>query len=123
MQSFPHPGHGPDGEKFFFAGLKSPAIMNAYLTKLMMYHEVHKMNREGYCVSKICRTLVLNWRTVRSYLSMSEKEYEQFLEKQSDRNKELKRFEGFVKSRLEQYQDTSSAQMHDWLLVSIRQIG
>jgi hypothetical protein len=115
MQRFPHPGHGPDGEKFIFAGLKFPAIMNAYLTKLMMYHEVHRMNREGYSVSKICRTVLLNWRTVRNYLSMSEKEYEQFLEKQSDRNKELQPFEVFVKSRLEQYQDTSSAQMHDWL--------
>jgi hypothetical protein len=73
------------------------------------------MNREGYTVSKICRTVLLNWRTVRNYLSISEKEHEQFLEKQPDRNKELQPFEVFVKSRLEQYQETSSAQMYDWL--------
>jgi Integrase core domain len=89
--------------------------MNAYLTKLMMYHEVHRMSREGCSVSKICRTVLLNWRTVKSYLSMDEGQYEQFLAKQSDRNKELLLYEGFVKSRLEQYQDTSAAQMHDWL--------
>ena len=89
--------------------------MNAYLTKLMMYHEVHRLNREGYPIAKICRTVLLNWRTVKSYLSMSEGQYEQFLARQSDRNKELLLYEGFVKSRLEQYQDTSAAQMHDWL--------
>jgi hypothetical protein len=89
--------------------------MNAYLTKLMMYHEVHRMSMDGYSVSKICRTVLLNWRTVKGYLSMSEREYEQFLARQSDRNKELLPYEGFVKARLQEYQDTSSAQMHDWL--------
>lgn len=34
-----------------------PALMNAYLTKLMMYHEIHRMNREGLTVSQICRTV------------------------------------------------------------------
>jgi len=71
--------------------------MNAYLTKLMMYHEVNRMSMDGYSVSKICRTVLLNWRTVKSYLSMSEREYEQFLARQSDRNKELLPYEGFVK--------------------------
>jgi len=89
--------------------------MNAYLTKLMMYHEIHRMSREGLSVSQICRTLVLNWRTVKNHLSMSERDFDLFMEKQSDRKKDLLPYEGFIKSRLEQYTDTSAAQMHDWL--------
>src|SRR6195952_996439 len=92
-----------------------PALMNAYLTKLMMYHEIHRMSREGLTVSQICRTVLLNWRTVKNYLSMSERDFDVFVERQSDRKKELLPYETFIKSRLEKYPDTSSAQMHDWL--------
>jgi hypothetical protein len=73
------------------------------------------MYREDYSVSKISRELLLNRRTVRSYLSMSESQYELFLINQCERKKELQPFEDFVKTRLEKYQDTSAAQMHDWL--------
>jgi transposase len=89
--------------------------MNAYLTKLMMYHEIHRMSREGLTVSQICRTVLLNWRTVKNYLSMTERDFDQFMDKQSDRKKELLPYEAFIKGRLEKYPDTSSAQMHDWL--------
>lgn len=89
--------------------------MNAYLTKLMMYHEIHRMRREGCSVSKICRMVLLNWRTVKNYLSMSERDFDLFIEKQSDRKKNLRPYEEFIKNRLEQFSDTSSAQMHDWL--------
>ena len=89
--------------------------MNAFYKKLIMYYEIHRMNREDYSVSKISRELVLNRRTVISYLSMSESQYELFLYNQSERKKELQPFEEFVKTRLETYQDTSASQMHDWL--------
>ncbi|MEK7199563.1 MAG: IS21 family transposase, partial [Bacteroidota bacterium] len=89
--------------------------MNAYLTKLMMYHEIHRMSREGLSVSQICRTLVLNWRTVKNHLSMTERDFDLFMKKQSDRRKDLLPYEAFVKGRLEQYPDTSAAQMHDWI--------
>ena len=89
--------------------------MNVYLAKLMMYHEVHRMSREGYSTSKISQYLVLNRRTVARYLSMSEQEYEAFLIEQVDRKKVLLPYENFVKDRLERFQDTSAAQMHDWL--------
>ncbi|MCR6638771.1 MAG: IS21 family transposase [Sporocytophaga sp.] len=89
--------------------------MNVYLAKLMMYHEVHRMSREGYSTSRISQYLVLNRRTVARYLSMSEQEYEAFLIEQVDRKKVLLPYENFTKDRLERYQDTSAAQMHDWL--------
>lgn len=80
-----------------------------------MYHEIQRMNREGLSVSQISRTLVLNWRTVKNYLSMSERDFDRTMEKQSDRKKNLLPYEAFIKSRLELYPDTSAAQMHDWL--------
>jgi hypothetical protein len=46
---------------------------------------------------------------------MNESEYEQFINNQCDRKKDLLYFEEFVKARLEQFQDTSASQMHDWL--------
>lgn len=46
---------------------------------------------------------------------MSERDFERFMEKQSDRKKNLLAYEEFIKNRLEQYPDTSAAQMHDWL--------
>jgi len=80
-----------------------------------MYYEIHRMHREDYSVSKISRELLLNRRTVTSYLSMSESQYELFLIKQFERKKGLQPFEEFVRARLEKYQDTSASQMHDWL--------
>lgn len=35
--------------------------------------------------------------------------------KQSERKRELERFDAFVKSRLTKFPETSAAQMHDWL--------
>ena len=46
---------------------------------------------------------------------MSERDFDRFMEKQSDRKKNLLPYEEFIKSRLEMYPDTSAAQMHDWL--------
>ena len=80
-----------------------------------MYYEIHKLFREDYSISQISRELVLNRRTVRGYLAMSESEYEQFINNQSDRKKDLFSYEDFVKSKLEQFHDTSASQMHDWL--------
>lgn len=89
--------------------------MNVYLAKFMTYFEIHRMHREGYSNSKISEFLVLNRRTVSKYLSMSEAEYEEFLIKQTNREKKLLPFEDFVRQRLEEFRNTPAAQMHDWL--------
>lgn len=81
----------------------------------MTYYEIHRMSLEGHSVSQISNHLVLNWRTVKKYLSMSEQEYEQFLIKSSEKKKLLSPYENFVRSKLEIYRDTPAAQMHDWL--------
>jgi len=89
--------------------------MNVYLAKILMYHQVHQLDRDGYSVSRISELLGINRRTAKKYLAMSEQEFEEFLARQSERKKELLRYEGFVRKRLKLYRDTTAAQMHDWL--------
>jgi transposase len=89
--------------------------MNAHLAKWIMYHEVHRMHREGYSISKINDILGLHRNTIRKYLAMSEGDYEGSLIKQSERRKELDSYEQFVIERLRLFPETSAAQMHDWL--------
>jgi len=89
--------------------------MNKYLNKLIMYHEIHRLNREGFSISYIADYLVLNWRTVKKYLSMDESQYEAFIEQQTIRKKELEPYEHFVKVKLDTFPETSASQMHDWL--------
>lgn len=89
--------------------------MNVYLNKFMMYYEINRMYREGHSISQISKHLVINRRTANRYLSMSEQEFEAFLVKQGARKKTLLPYEDFVRDRLETFQDTSAAQMHDWL--------
>jgi len=67
----------------------------------MTYYEFTGMSLEGHSVTQISNHLVLNWRTVKKYLSMDEKEYEEFLIKSSQKKKLLSPYEDFVRSKLE----------------------
>jgi transposase len=89
--------------------------MNVYIARFMTYFQIKKMQQEGLSLSAIGRHLSLDRRTVKKYLSMNDEEYEAFLDSQSHRRKRLLPYEDFVKDRLELYQDTSAAQLHDWL--------
>lgn len=82
----------------------------------MIYHEVHQLSRSGFSARAISVQLGLNWRTVKRLLAIEDdRQYEQYLQSLSDKNRVLEPYESFVKSRLELYRDTSAAQMHDWL--------
>jgi transposase len=89
--------------------------MNAHLAKWIMYHEVHRMHREGHSIARINYFLGLHRNTIRKYLSMTEADYEALLIKQSERKKGLDPYTDFVKERLLLYPETSASQMHDWL--------
>ena len=89
--------------------------MNEFVNKLIMYHQIQKMSRDGWSKTRISNFLGIDWRTVSKYLKMSEEAYLDFIEAQSNRQKLLAPFEGFVKIKLEKYPDTNAAQMHDWL--------
>jgi transposase len=80
-----------------------------------MYHEVHRLKREGLRPAQIGRHLVLDPRTVNKYLSMSEQEYLDFLESQTVRKKLMEPYERFIREKLEEVPEASTAQIHDWL--------
>jgi uncharacterized protein YjcR len=63
--------------------------MNYYLNKLMTYHEVHKMYREGNSIRKISEHLGLNWRTVKKLLSKDDRSYQKELEQPISKKKLL----------------------------------
>jgi len=80
-----------------------------------MYNEIHRMKKEGFKLSQISRHFLLDYRTVKDYLTMSEDDFELFTQNQTERTKELQAYEKFVLSKLQKYPDTPAAQMHDWL--------
>ena len=80
-----------------------------------MYHEVHRLLREGVSYSAIASLFVMNRRTVVKYAGMTEAEYEAFLIKKDTRTKLLDVYEAFVRDRLMAHPAASAAQMHDWL--------
>jgi IS30 family transposase len=71
--------------------------MNVHLAKFLMYYEIHRLHREDHSVRKISNLLGLHRGTITRYLSMSEKEYEFFLIKGSERKKELITYLAFKK--------------------------
>lgn len=46
--------------------------MNRYLTKVMIYHQVHQMTRDGFSISYISKFLGLNWPTVKHLLTIED---------------------------------------------------
>ena len=80
-----------------------------------MYHEVHHQHRNGMTPSQIASYLLMDTRTVKKLLAMSEQEYIDSQEKLSTKTKKLSPYEDYIKSRLELCLDASSAQVHDWL--------
>lgn len=80
-----------------------------------MYYEIHRLSRLGFKAARIGRYLGVDRRTVEKRLAMDQQEYERFLLNRQDRLKKLSPYEDFVKSKLEAFEDTSAAQMFDWL--------
>jgi len=86
-----------------------------YQDQWIMYYEVHEQHREGLKPAQIARELVMDRRTVKKYLLMSEEDYLNFIESQTHRQRLLSSYEGFVRTRLELCPEASAAQVHDWL--------
>jgi len=89
--------------------------MTELFNKLIMYHQIHEMYRNGWKVARIASFLVINRRTVSKYLGMTEEEFLDYQQLIRTRKRELDAYEGFVKIKLEMYPQTHAAQMHDWL--------
>jgi len=80
-----------------------------------MYHEIHRLKREGFKPCRIGLKLGLDRRTIKKYLAMSEEEFLDFKHRQQTRKKLLDKYEDYVRNRLEDCPEASAAQVHDWL--------
>jgi len=89
--------------------------MEKFISNWIVYHELHKQQRDGKTPPQIASYVVMDTRTVKKYLSMSEQEYLDYQQKLSNRTQKLAPYEAFVKGRLELCPEASSAQVHDWL--------
>jgi hypothetical protein len=89
--------------------------MKKFEHKWIMFHELHHQHRNGMTPPQIASYLVMDTRTVKKFLAMSEQEYLDFQQQLSTRTKKLAPYEGYIKSRLELCLEASSAQVHDWL--------
>jgi len=89
--------------------------MNKFENQWIMFHEIHKLKREGMKPFRIASKLVLDRRTVKKILTMSEQEFNDLQVLPPKRNKKLDEYEEFVRMRIESCLDASSAQVHDWL--------
>lgn len=85
------------------------------LNNWIMYHEIQKLNRLGFSNAKIAQRLAMDARTVSNYLKLDEQGYEQHLLRLGRRKMILAMYEDFVADKLSLYEDTSAAQIHDWL--------
>ncbi len=90
-------------------------IMTRLMHNVIMYHEIKRLKRVGFKAARIAKYLVMDRRTVKKYLSMSEEEYLEFKDKQLARSKKLDSYEDYVKKRLEDIPEATAAQVHDWL--------
>ena len=90
-------------------------MTNKNLNNWIMYHEIQKLERFGFKKARIARYLGLDVRTVSIYLNLTEAGYENHLLQAQQRDKKLSPYETFIQERLRLYEDTSAAQIHDWL--------
>lgn len=86
------------------------------LSRLIMYDKIRRFYEEDHqSIRWIARELNLNFRTVKKYLEMDQREFEQFSDTVINRGHILDPYRDFIIGRLSQYQETPAAQMHDWL--------
>jgi transposase len=88
---------------------------NKTIGNWIMYHEIQRFLRDEFSIAAISKKVGMDPRTVTRYSSMTEAEYQSFLETKDTRDKLLSPYETFVKDKLELHPAVSAAQMHDWL--------
>jgi transposase len=89
--------------------------MNHFINQMIMYHEIHKQERDERKPSQIAKHLGMDTRTVKKYLGMNEQTFLKYNEDLTSRSKKLLAYEDFVKEQLSRCPEASAAQVHDWL--------
>jgi transposase len=90
-------------------------MMNHFMNQMIMYHEIHKQERDDRKPSQIAKHLGMDTRTVKKYLGMNEQSFLKYNEDLTSRSKKLLAYEDFVKEQLSRCPEASAAQVHDWL--------
>lgn len=81
-----------------------------------MYHEIKKLrNIEGFSIQRIADHFSMNFRTVKKFLSMTEEDFDNYMEKKGSRPRLLDPYRSFIVNYLRKYQDTPAAVIHDRL--------
>ena len=86
------------------------------LSRLIMYDKIkHYHDVEHRSIRWIARKTNLNFRTIKKYLEMDQKEFEGYSDHVINRPHILEPYKDFIIGKLSLYQETPAAQMHDWL--------
>lgn len=85
-------------------------------TKMILYYEIHRLNRLGFNKSQIERKVRVYRDTVRKYLTMDFEEMVQWTHSLQTRQKKLDYYETTIVNWLKEHPDLSAAQVEDWLL-------
>ncbi len=86
------------------------------LTINCMYYNMKRLRDvDKRSLEWIANYYQVNFRTVKKYLDMDPNEFHQFLTIKSERPHILDQYRDFVVNKLGLFNDTSAAQMHDWL--------
>lgn len=86
------------------------------LRRLIMYDKIQKLYKDEHMTIRgIVRETGLNFRTVQKYLNMGQKDFEKLSDKVINRPQILDPYKDFIVGKLERFQNTPAAQMHDWL--------
>jgi transposase len=83
---------------------------------IIMYHEIQRLrNVEHFSIQRIADYLHINFRTVKKLLSMTEAQFDEYLEKKGTKSRQLEPYRDFIVAYLQKYPETPAAVLHDKL--------
>jgi len=91
-------------------------MKNKTLTRYIMYDRIHQLRYEEHrSIQWIATFFKINFRTVKKYLDMSQKEFDKYIETVDERPRKLDQYKEFIKDKIENNPDCTSAWIHDQL--------
>jgi len=81
---------------------------------IIMYHQIHSLRKnEGFSIQRIADYLQINFRTARKLLTMSEEEFDNFMDKKFSKPCLLDPYKEFIIRYLKQFEDAPASVVHD----------
>lgn len=84
--------------------------------RVMLYFEIKQLLSENFNISQISEKLSISRNTVYFYADMSEEDFLEWVRQIRKKPGKLSAYEERIKNRLTAHPDSSSYQIHDWLL-------